>query len=169
MRRVRRDPERLLAILRSAARVLIVCHGNIIRSPFAASLVARARGGTRAVTVASAGLDATPGHPPHPAALREAGARQVDLSRHAAARIGPADVATSDVIFVMDVPQLVTLRERFPAAHRKMFLLACLAPGAPLEIADPIGGDDRAFKRCFDDISKAAEPIVRTLFKPSHR
>ena len=168
MNRVRRNPEPLRVALRSAARVLIVCHGNIIRSPFAANLLvslsARLLQGRRPVTVLSAGLEAKPGNPTHPTALRLAGTHQVDLSRHEASRVDPADVAASDVIFVMDVPQLVALRRRFPAARQKAFLLACLAPGVPLEITDPIGGDDLAFTRCFENISRAAEPIARTLF-----
>jgi protein-tyrosine-phosphatase len=163
MRRVRRNPARLKAALDSARQVLVVCHGNIIRSPFAARLVARALGAGRSVSVVSAGLEATPGRPPHPTALRLAGDHRIDLSRHTATPIDHEVVASSDVIFVMDVPQLLAFRKRFPAAREKTFLLACLAPAAPLEIVDPFGGDDGAFEKCYRDIRLAADGISRAL------
>ena len=84
MSRLRRNPGPIAARVRSARSVLIVCHGNIIRSPFAAQVVKQAVNGTRSVSVASAGLEAVPGKPAHPRALQLANARQIDLGCHAA-------------------------------------------------------------------------------------
>jgi protein-tyrosine-phosphatase len=72
-------------------------------------------------------------------------------------------IAGSDVIFVMDIPQLVQLRKRFPEARARTFLLTCLAPSTPLEVGDPINGDESVFEACFNHISSAADPIVRVL------
>jgi glycosyltransferase involved in cell wall biosynthesis/protein-tyrosine-phosphatase len=163
MRRVRRDPALLARTLRTAQRILIVCHGNIIRSPFAARLVAQATGGSGRVSVTSAGLGAVPGRPPHPTAALLAAARRVDLSDHAASSLAPEAVAASDVIFVMDVPQLIAMHQRFPEARGRTFLLTCLASDAPLEIRDPVDGDESRFQSCFDHISTAVRPIVHTL------
>jgi protein-tyrosine-phosphatase len=55
--------------------------------------------------------------------------------------------------------QLVALRERFPEARPKIHLLTSLAPSTPMEIADPINGDDRAFEVCFDHITQAVDAI----------
>lgn len=170
MARIRRDPGPLLAALRSAARILVVCHGNIIRSPFAASLLAQgiARGGR--VEVASAGLAAEPGKAPHPTAVQLATARMVDLRTHAASPLGRDTVAASDAIFVMDVPQLVAMRRRFPEARSRTFLLTCLASEAPLEIRDPYAGAESDFQACFDHISRAVRPIVDALAREAqHR
>jgi protein-tyrosine-phosphatase len=163
MWRVRRHPASLAAALRTAKNILIVCHGNIIRSPFAACLMAQTLGERAPVSISSAGLAAIPGRPPHPTALAMAGPRRVDLSRHTARPVAPECVAKSDLIFVMDVPQLVALRQRFPEAHRKTFLLTCLAPEAPLEVDDPVDGDESVFQACFDHISRATAPIVHIL------
>jgi glycosyltransferase involved in cell wall biosynthesis/protein-tyrosine-phosphatase len=163
MNRVRQHPAGLMAALRSARGILMVCHGNIIRSPFAARLVAQGLGDRGTVRIASGGLGAVAGNPPHPTALQLATARSVDLTRHAAAPIAADTVAASDVIFVMDIPQLVTMRRRFPEARGKTFLLTCLAADAPLEIRDPVDGDETRFQACFDHISRAVRPIVGTL------
>ena len=83
---------------------------------------------------------------------------------HASSRIDPESVAKTDVIFVMDVPQLVEMRRRFPQARAKTFLLSCLAPDTPLEVRDPLFGDESAFHACFVHISQAVRPVMRTLF-----
>jgi L-malate glycosyltransferase len=163
VRKLRHDPSPLMAALRSAKRILIVCHGNIIRSPFAARLVQQALHSQGRVSVVSAGLSAVAGRPPHPTAAQIATLHSVDLTGHAAAPIDAAAVQASDVIFVMDIAQLVAMRERYPDARRRTFLLTSLAVDAPLEIADPVDGDEVRFQVCFDHISTAVRPIVRTL------
>jgi glycosyltransferase involved in cell wall biosynthesis/protein-tyrosine-phosphatase len=157
--RMRQTPASVAAALRSASRVLIVCHGNIIRSPFAASLLARSLVESPSVSVASAGLEAERGRPPHPFAVQTAASRGIDLSGHAAAPLALEAVIRADVIFVMDVQQLVALKRRFPAARRKTFLLACLASDQPLEIADPVDGAPSVFHRCYEHISQAVKSL----------
>lgn len=163
--RLRRDPAKIVRALRDAKQVLIVCHGNIIRSAFAARLMAQTLDRGR-VRVVSAGVEATPGRPPHPIALRIAARHRVDLSRHAASRVSADEIRASDVVFAVDVPQFVALRTRFPDARDKIFLLTSLAPRTPLEIADPIFGDDHAFETCFAHITQAVDPIGRVIAGP---
>jgi protein-tyrosine-phosphatase len=163
MKGVRRHPARLTETLATTASVLVVCHGNIIRSAFAARFIAQALGERPSPSVSSAGLAAIPGRPPHPIAVLTATPRGIDLSRHRAAPITPAAVASAGVIFVMDVPQLVTIRRRFPEARAKTFLLSCLIADGPLEVRDPVDGDESMFQACFDHISRAVRPIVHLL------
>jgi protein-tyrosine-phosphatase len=169
MNRIRRSPEALMRALQAGHRILVVCHGNIIRSPFAAFLIAQGLGEEPRVSIASAGLEAMPGRPPHPTALRTAAERRVDMSSHSASRLDPATVAASDVIFVMEIPQLLALRRRFPEARDKTFLLSCLAPETPLEIRDPVDGDESVFQACFDHITRAVRPVVGALSDPLPR
>jgi glycosyltransferase involved in cell wall biosynthesis/protein-tyrosine-phosphatase len=161
--RIRREPSALVAVLRRARRILVVCHGNIIRSPFAARLLAQAVGEERRVMISSAGLEATPGTSPPPAAILIAARFQVDVSDHVSARLTGEDVAASDVIFVMDVDQLRVMQRRFPQARGKAFLLASLAPTAPLEVSDPFDQEDSVFQSCFEHISTSIQPLVRLL------
>jgi L-malate glycosyltransferase len=163
VRRLRHDPSPVRMALGSAQRILIVCQGNIIRSPFAARLVAQALHSEGRVSVISAGLSAVAGRPPHPTAAQIAMTHSVDLSGHAASPLGADAVQASDVIFVMDIAQLVAMHERFPHATGRTFLLTSLAFDAPLEIADPVDGDESRFQVCFEHISTAVRPIVHTL------
>ena len=163
MNRIRRNPGMLSTVLRSAQRILIVCHGNMIRSPFAAGMVAQGVPARSTVAISSAGLAVVPGKPPHPTALQIATELSVDLSRHAASPLSAEAVAASDAIFVMEIDHLVTMRKRFPEAHAKTFLLTCLAKDTPLEIPDPFARDDSEFRACFAHISRAASPIARAI------
>ena len=124
----RREPASLREALRSARQILVVCHGNIIRSPFAAHLLAQKLEDGCPLRIVSRGLGARPGTPsPAPATLAAAGF-QVDLTTHVALPVSVGDVAASDVIFVMDVAQLRQMERRHPAARGKTFLLTSLAP-----------------------------------------
>jgi glycosyltransferase involved in cell wall biosynthesis/protein-tyrosine-phosphatase len=164
--RLRRSPSALVEALKAGKNILVVCHGNIIRSPFAAYLLEQSLGQNPRVSIASAGLEATAGRPPHPTALRQAAERRVDLSAHAASRIERHRVAASDVIFVMDIQQLLALRQRFPEARTKTFLLTSLAPETPIEIRDPVNGDESVFHACFDHITRAVRPLAGVLAQP---
>src|SRR2546427_7830369 len=97
--------QRVLDALRRRPRLtslLVVCHGNICRSPFAAALLRRAsaRNGVR---VDSAGF-LGPGRPPPPEAVAAAARHGVDLSAHRS-QFGTADrVRLSNLLVALDPP-----------------------------------------------------------------
>ena len=167
--RLRRSPSAVIDALKAGHQILVVCHGNIIRSAFAAYLLEQSLGERPRVSIASAGLAAMPGRPAHPTALRKAAERRIDLSSHAASRIERGVVTKSDVIFVMDIQQLLDLRRRFPEARDKTFLLTSLAPETPLEIRDPVDGDESVFHACFDHITRAVRPLAGVLAQSPQR
>ncbi len=163
MMKIRRNPAALIAAARSARNVLVVCHGNIIRSAFAERLLRRALGYGSRTTISSAGLYALPGNPAHQYAVLSARSRSIELSGHAASPLTRERVAASDLILVMDVWQVVELVRRFPDARGKTVLFTCLAPKAPLEIEDPVNGNRPVFEACFDHIARAAAPLVQAM------
>jgi protein-tyrosine-phosphatase len=163
MARVRSEPRDLVRTLGAASSILVVCHGNIIRSPFAAELLRRLMGPLGMVTIRSAGVEAQPGRAPHPIAVRVAATMDIGLGRHSATLLTNQLVAQADVIFAADILQLITIRRRFPEARTKTFLLACLSPSVPLEIRDPINGDEAVFVACYRHIAGAVLPIARVL------
>ncbi len=162
-RRDRRNPKRAIALLEGASRVLILCHGNIIRSPYTERVLARALGPGSGVTVRSAGLHAVEGALSPVAPDLAADTFQVDLRGHSAAVVTPDAIADADVVFVMDVPQLAAMHRRFPGARRKTFLLSCLAPDTPLEVRDPVMGGQAICQNCFDHINRAVRPLIHAL------
>src|SRR5207249_11604147 len=112
MKQIRRDPAQLNASLRAAATILVVCHGNIIRSPFAARLMAQMLRGRASIAIASAGVAAIPGNPADPAAGVAASRFGVRPDENAAALLTHEMVGPADVTSGMQVLRPVALRHR---------------------------------------------------------
>ncbi|ABC39533.1 low molecular weight protein-tyrosine-phosphatase [Burkholderia thailandensis] len=98
--------------------ILVVCEGNLCRSPMAAALFAASLPGR---TVTSAGFNALVGLPAAPLAQDVMRERGIDLSAHRAQQLGRAQCATADLILVMDHGQRRLVEERHPLARGKVF------------------------------------------------
>jgi len=149
LRRLRRLPDRVLhASRRRAARValaahqplrsvLVVCNGNIFRSPFAAAVLRRVLGQS-GVAVDSGGF-VGPGRASPPEAVAAAARRGIDLRGHRSQLLMPDLVRAADVILVMDTAQRRMICERFGRPPQDVLLLSDFDP-APIEsrtIDDP--------------------------------
>jgi protein-tyrosine-phosphatase/predicted ATP-grasp superfamily ATP-dependent carboligase len=137
-----------------------VCHGNIIRSPFASAQFARV--GLRSV---SAGLHAKPGRGADARAIRVAKEFGISLAEHAASSLTAAMIDDADVVFVMDGINEARLLSRFPHARRKTLLLGGFAPERQFadEIPDPYDGDDNAIRQSYEVIYRSVRQIAIRL------
>src|SRR5438067_6773175 len=84
--------------------VILVCTGNVCRSPIAEGLLRRATehrpiGGP--ITVSSAGTAGWEGSPATPEAVEAAAERGVDISGHIATRLRPGMAAGADLVLCM--------------------------------------------------------------------
>ncbi|GAA4358704.1 low molecular weight protein-tyrosine-phosphatase [Variovorax defluvii] len=132
-------------------RVLVVCTGNICRSPLAAAMLSRDLSGR---TIASAGLAAPVGAPADPMALEFAAARGLDLSAHRARHVTLAMCQTADLILVMELRQQAELRRRYPQVWGKVFRLGGVDG---FDIADPYRKPRKAFEAaCVEVVAGAA-------------
>lgn len=148
------NPGPVISQLRGANCILVICSGNVIRSPFAAALLANLIS-QHSVRVASAGLDTRPGRPADPRAVMKAKQFGVDLTCHTSTPVTPELVEEAEVIFAMEVWQILELKNRFDQARRKTFLLTSLSPLASRDIPDPMFKGDAAFAACFNQILHA--------------
>jgi protein-tyrosine-phosphatase len=141
-----------------ARRVLFVCHGNIIRSPFGAAVFERAaRERGRSVQVSSAGIAARQREPADPRAVQSAAERGFSLAGHASHLFTDEDAEAADIIFVMDLINAGHILGRYPEAAGRVFLLGSLLPdgGTSLrEIHDPVTGT-------LDDVRTAHDEVLR--------
>jgi protein-tyrosine phosphatase len=144
----------------AVGRVLVICHGNLCRSPFAERLLA-AR--VPALAVRSAGLHAVAGRPAEPAARRIAAAFGVDLEGHAAHRLDRADVHWADLILGMEGHHAAAVRRGWPEARPKAHLLGDFLASPPYRIEDPWGREDAVFRATFERIAGAVERLAARL------
>jgi len=95
--------------------ILVVCHGNRFRSPFAAGLIAKLRPD---LTVRSSGVKLPVGVFPAARAARAAALlRGVDLNGHRAQQTTVAMVEWADIVLYMDGGNLRRLRDQFPGLN----------------------------------------------------
>ncbi len=151
-------------------RVLMVCMGNICRSPTAEGVL-RARlqlaGLDRLVEVDSAGTHAYHvGDPPDPRSVKHARRRGVDLSMLRARRVLESDFLRFDHIYAMDHGNLADLERIRPLAiqARVALLMSTVSPTlVDAEVPDPYGGGAADFDRVLDLVEQAADAIVVEL------
>jgi len=137
--------------------VLVVCIGNICRSPMAVGLL---RTRLRHVRVESAGLGALIGHPADAIARELMRERDIVIDDHRARPLSALLCAQSDVIFVMDAKQKRSVIDRYPTTRGKVFRLGEFIDQ---DIFDPYGGERSDFQACLTLIDRAIEDWVERL------
>lgn len=150
---------------RPVTRVLVLCKGNICRSPFADRwLHGKTSELNTPLEISSAGLDTTPGKEAYPLATIVSRDYGIDLGRHRTTMVSAELVTQADVILVMEVAHIRQLLEMFPDAGRKTFLLGHFAKEQPVtDIQDPYGGTPEEFARCYACLVAACEGFLVQL------
>ncbi|MFC5547909.1 low molecular weight protein-tyrosine-phosphatase [Massilia aerilata] len=111
--------------------ILVVCIGNICRSPMAEALLKRALPNR---LVHSAGLGALVGKGADPHSIELMAEQGIDISDHVAQQITQVLVTEADVIFVMDLEQKRYIESQYMGARGKVFRLGEVAK---VDIPDP--------------------------------
>lgn len=140
--------------------LLVVCTGNICRSPVGEALLRRELTDCR---VTSAGLGALVGEGVEPRARRLAEADGLDVSGHVARQLDAAMVREADLLLVMSESQRLAIAERYPTATGKVMRFGhWLAPGGA-DVFDPYRGSDELFASVHARLVQAAEGWVHRL------
>ena len=144
---------------------MFVCMGNICRSPVVEA-VARAefaRAGL-AIEVASAGTHGYHiGHGADPRTVASAHAHGYDVSRHRAAQVSAAALASYDAVLVMD---RVNLRDIAPfaiGAVKPALFLAYAGIADADEVPDPYYGGARDFERVIELARAGVQRMIMSM------
>lgn len=146
--------------------VLMVCTGNICRSPAADGMLkarlAEAGLGVR-VHVDGCGTHGYhTGDPPDPRMIRAARRRGLDLSDLRARPLEASDFSDFDLLIAMDRGHLRILKGKAPRdAHGTVTLFSRYLPDAPeADVPDPYYDDDHAFETTLDMLEQGMDRLV---------
>ncbi|HEY2379362.1 MAG TPA: hypothetical protein VGH98_25500 [Gemmatimonadaceae bacterium] len=151
--------------------VVFVCHGNILRSAFAAALLARELHASHPeVVIGSGGLHARSGRSADPRGIAAAQSLGIDLRAHLATPLTAELVRAADVIVVMDFENEAECIARFPEAEAKLRFLGAFDSSRPrdsLEIPDPYTLDAAAVAHCYEDVALCISGLRAALLEGS--
>ena len=131
--------------------ILVVCVGNICRSPMAEALLKQRYPHKN---VDSAGVGALVGHSADPAALEIMAKQEIDITNHVAKQIDEGLAKKADLIFTMSDSQTKWIEERWPFCRGKTFKLG---HWQDKDIADPYKHEMSAFQTAYQDIVVSLE------------
>lgn len=140
--------------------ILVVCAGNICRSPTAEYVLKKKLHG-KEIMVSSAGLTALKDKPADGTAQQIANMHGIDMQAHHGRQLTAELVAQNSVILVMEQRHLNDLHSRYPEARGKTFLLGKWIENT--EIPDPYRQSKEAFEHVYALIDSACSAWQKYL------
>lgn len=143
-------------------KILVVCVGNICRSPTAECLLHN-KLHPQGFTVSSAGLSALVDHPMDKTALEVLQQNNHDWSEHKARQISREIIQANELILVMEKGHLKAITDMAPEARGKTFLLTQWLEKQ--DITDPYRQSKTLFELVYNLIDKACDSWIERLSK----
>jgi protein-tyrosine phosphatase len=146
--------------------ILLVCSGNVCRSPMAAGLLRQNlldRNLAAGYRVASAGTWALDGQPASANAIAAMAERGIDITDHVAHTLTAEDVSAADLILGMSQEHVEVIRITWPQYRWKAHRLSEMS-GKRRDIQDPYGKPLKEYRACAEVISSyLAQGLGRIL------
>lgn len=160
-RRRRWEARRRVLQLERVRSILIVCHGNVCRSPYLEAGLRRALPG---IQVSSAGFVGS-GRPVPKNSLTLASQRGIDLAEFRSRPLARANVASADLVIVMDSGQARHISRAYRVSPARIVVAGDLDPiGSPTRaIRDPWGQSIEVFTSSFNRLDRCAAALVALL------
>jgi protein-tyrosine phosphatase len=146
-------------------RILMVCLGNICRSPLAEGILQdKATKAGLQWNVESAGTNGFHnGEPPHILSQKVARLHGIDISRQRSRKITAADFEQFDLIYAMAedvVHDMKRIAGKKFNEEKTLLLMEELHPNSKMEVPDPWYGAEPGYHEVFQLIDKACSAII---------
>lgn len=149
-------------------KILMVCLGNICRSPLAEGILqSKLPAGDFIVDSAGTG-NWHAGQGPDKRSVATAKERGLDISCQIARQIRVSDFTEFDHIYVMDSSNLRDVQKLAPNASAKAkvkLMMDEIYPGEGVDVPDPYYGGPEGFDNVYDMLDQACELVAGKLLK----
>lgn len=147
-------------------RILMVCLGNICRSPLAEGIL-RSKILTDAISVDSAGTSGLhEGELPDPRSIAVAKSNGIDITDQRSRKFKVADFDNFDLIYAMDQSNyhnILNIARNSDDESKVKMILNESNPGENLNVPDPYYGGDKGFDNVFRMLDEACDNIASKI------
>jgi protein-tyrosine phosphatase len=149
-------------------KILMVCLGNICRSPLAEGILQSKLPADKFVVDSAGTGDWHTGQCPDHRSILAAKNRGVDISMQKARQIRKSDFKDFEHIFVMDSSNFKDVTKLAPTPQDKakvMLMMDEIFPGQKVDVPDPYYGDAKDFDKVFDMLDEVCDVVAAKLIK----
>ncbi|MET0052158.1 MAG: hypothetical protein ABW095_13925 [Candidatus Thiodiazotropha sp.] len=143
-------------------RILVLCYGNIYRSPLAAYLL-NTQSQVSELEIRSAGFFDKQGRQCTEDYLKLLVPRGYDLSAHRSRKINPQDIEWADLIIIMDRKNWDLLYEMDAAVLSKTVWIGGFSDHGSVEVIDPYDRDEAETRSVIEQLELCAQTILAKI------
>ncbi len=149
-------------------KILMVCLGNICRSPLAEGILKYKLNPNDFIVNSCGTSNYHIGSKPDQRSIDIGNKHGIDISNQRAAQFSREDFKTYDFIYVMDssnYQDIIKLTNNTQEKNKVSLILDELYPNENLDVPDPYYGGEQGFEDVFQMLNKACDTIVIKLNK----
>ena len=147
-------------------KILMVCLGNICRSPLAEGIL-KSKTKNLNITIESAGIAGYHiGNPPDSRSIDVANKHNINIANQKARQFTKEDFQKFDIIYAMDknnYAHLISLAKNQKEREKIRMILNEINAGLYESVPDPYYGGDNGFQKVYDMLDKACEKILAKI------
>lgn len=150
-------------------KILMVCLGNICRSPLAEGIM-KTKLPENCIVDSAGIISMHEGEHPDKRAIKTAANHNIDISKQRSRPITIADFENFDKIYCMDnsvLADIVSKTKNEEQRQKVSLFLEVLGDHKNTEVPDPYWGDMKDFENVFQLLDKGCEKIAENLFLKS--